>query len=53
MLIKGLKITLKGGITMSDKGIIVIYNTESNGTKIEVRLIDGNLWLTHEQIVSL
>ena len=42
-----------GGITMSDKGIIVIYNTESNGTKVEVRLIDGNLWLTQEQIVSL
>ena len=38
---------------MSDKGIIVIYNTESNGTKVEVRLIDGNLWLTQEQIVSL
>ena len=40
----------KGGITMSDKGIIVIYNTESNGTKVEVKLIDGNLWLTQEQI---
>ena len=38
---------------MSDKGIIVIYNTESNGTKVEVKLIDGNLWLTQEQIVSL
>lgn len=42
-----------GGITMSDKGIIVIYNTESNGTKVEVKLIDGNLWLTQEQIASL
>lgn len=38
---------------MSNKGIIVIYNTESNGTKVEVKLIDGNLWLTQEQIVSL
>ena len=38
---------------MSDKGIIVIYNTESNGTKVEVKLIDGNLWLAQEQIVSL
>lgn len=38
---------------MSDKGIIVIYNTESNGTKVEVKLIDGNLWLTQEQIVSV
>ena len=38
---------------MSDKGIIVIYNTESNGTKVEVKLIDGNLWLTQEQLVSL
>lgn len=38
---------------MPDKGVIVIYNTESNGTKVEVRLIDGNLWLTQEQIVSL
>ena len=40
-------------VPMSDKGIIVIYNTESNGTKVEVKLIDGNLWLTQEQIVSL
>ena len=38
---------------MPDKGVIVIYNTESNGTKVEVKLIDGNLWLTQEQIVSL
>lgn len=38
---------------MSDKGTIVIYNTESNGTKVEVKLIDGNLWLTQEQIASL
>ena len=38
---------------MSDKGIIVIYNTELNGTKVEVKLVDGNLWLTQEQIVSL
>lgn len=38
---------------MSEKGIIVIYNTESNGTKVEVKLIDGNLWLSQEQIVSL
>ena len=38
---------------MSDKGIIVIYNADSNGTKVEVKLIDGNLWLTQEQIVSL
>lgn len=38
---------------MSDKGIIVIYNTESNGTKVEVKLINGNLWLSQEQIVSL
>ena len=38
---------------MSDKGMIVIYNTDSNGTKVEVKLIDGNLWLTQEQIVSL
>lgn len=38
---------------MSDKGIIVIYNTESNGTNVEIKLIDGNLWLTQEQIVSL
>ena len=38
---------------MSDKGIIVIYNTESNGTKVEVKLIDGNLWLTQEQLVPL
>lgn len=38
---------------MSGKGIIVIYNTKSNGTKVEVKLIDGNLWLSQEQIVSL
>ena len=35
---------------MSDKGIIVIYNTESNGTKVEAKFIDGNLWLTQKQI---
>ncbi|MBQ9457196.1 MAG: virulence RhuM family protein [Bacilli bacterium] len=29
------------------------YNTDSNGTKVEVKLIDGNLWLTQEQIVAL
>ena len=40
-------------VPMSDKGIIVIYNTESNGTKAEIKPIDGNLWLTQEQIVSL
>ena len=38
---------------MSDKGIIVICNTKLNGTKVEVKLIDGNLWLAQEQIVSL
>lgn len=36
-------ITFKGDVTMSGKGIIVIYNTESNGTKVEVKPIDGNL----------
>ena len=35
------------------KGIIVFYKTDSNGTKVEVKLIDGNLWLTQEQIVAL
>ena len=38
---------------MSDKGIIFIYNTKSSGTKVEVKLIDGNLWLSQEQIESL
>ena len=38
---------------MSGKGIIAIYNSESNGTTVEVQLIDGNLWLSQEQIVSL
>ena len=46
-------VTLNGGVTMSDKGIIVIYNTKLSGTKVEVKLIDGNLWLSQEQIESL
>jgi len=38
---------------MDNKGQIIIYNVDENNTKIEVKLIDGNVWLSQDQIVSL
>ena len=38
---------------MDNKGQIIIYNVDENNTKIEVKLIDDNVWLTQEQIVNL
>ena len=38
---------------MDNKGQIIIYNVDENNTKIEVKLIDGNVWLTQDQIVNL
>ena len=38
---------------MDNKGQIIIYNVDENYTKIEVKLIDGNVWLSQDQIVSL
>ena len=38
---------------MDNKGQIIIYNVDENITKIEVKLIDGNVWLSQDQIVSL
>ena len=38
---------------MDNKGQIIIYNVDENNTKIEVKLIDGNVWLSQDQIVNL
>ena len=38
---------------MDNKGQIIIYNVGENNTKIEVKLIDGNVWLSQDQIVNL
>jgi hypothetical protein len=38
---------------MDNKGQMIIYNVDENNTKIEVKLIDGNVWLSQDQIVSL
>ena len=38
---------------MDNKGLVVIYNNEVNETKVEVKLIDNNVWMTQDQIVLL
>ena len=38
---------------MNEKGQIIIYNTENNNTKVEVKLIDNNVWMSQDQIVAL
>ena len=38
---------------MNEKGQIFIYNTENNNTKVEVKLIDNNVWMSQDQIVAL
>ena len=38
---------------MDKKGLVVIYNNEMNETKVEVKLIDNNVWMTQDQIVLL
>ena len=38
---------------MDNKGLVVIYNNEANETKVEVKLIDNNVWMTQDQIVLL
>lgn len=38
---------------MDNKGLVVIYNNEVNETKVEVKLIDNNAWMTQDQIVLL
>ena len=38
---------------MDNKGLVVIYNNEINETKVEVKLIDNNVWMTQDQIVLL
>ena len=32
------------------KGEIILYQTEDNVTKIEVRLENENVWLSHQQL---
>ncbi|MCR5741596.1 MAG: virulence RhuM family protein [Gammaproteobacteria bacterium] len=38
---------------MNDKGQIIIYNSENSSIKVEVKLIDNNVWLNQDQIVTL
>ena len=38
---------------MDNKGLVVIYNNEVNETKVEVKLIENNAWMTQDQIVLL
>lgn len=38
---------------MDNKGLVVIYNNEVNETKVEVKLIDNNVWMTQDQIAVL
>lgn len=38
---------------MNEKGQIIIYSTENNDTRVEVKLIDNNVWMSQDQIVSL
>ena len=38
---------------MDNKGLVVIYNNEVNEAKVEVKLIDNNVWMTQDQIVLL
>ena len=33
---------------MNEKGLIIIYNNN-----VEVKLIDNNVWMTQDQLVSL
>lgn len=46
----------KGGVMMSDSqasGEFLLYQTEDTQTRIQVRLIDGTLWLTQKQLAEL
>ena len=38
---------------MNEKGQIIIYSTADNNTRVEVKLIDNNVWMSQDQIVSL
>ena len=38
---------------MNEKGQVIIYNSKNSTTKVEVKLIDGNVWLTQDQIAGL
>ena len=38
---------------MNEKGQIIIYNSKNNTINVEVKLIEGNVWLTQDQIVKL
>lgn len=38
---------------MDNKGLVVIYKNEVNETKVEVKLIDNNVWMTQDQIAVL
>ena len=33
---------------MNEKGLVIIYNNN-----VEVKLIDNNVWMTQDQLVSL
>ena len=38
---------------MDNKGLVIIYNNDINETKVEVKLIDNNVWMTQDQIALL
>ena len=38
---------------MNDLGQIIIYKTRDNKNKIEVKLVDNNVWLSLDQLVLL
>lgn len=38
---------------MESKGFVVIYNNDINEAKVEVKLIDNNVWMTQDQLVLL
>jgi len=39
--------------TMNDLGQVIIYKTQDNKNKIEVKLVDNNVWLSLDQLVLL
>ena len=38
---------------MESKGLVIIYNNDINEAKVEVKLIDNNVWMTQDQLVLL
>ena len=38
---------------MDNKGLVIVYNNEDNNVKVEVKLVENNVWMTQDQIVAL